>query len=167
MTGRVPVLELAAVNALTAEAFVARFGDVAEHSPWVAAGAAGKRPFADRESMIQVLEQRVHERTEERELLEAIIETIREPLLVLDGGLRGQNWLSPLSEQLPCAILTLLLFHMIEDIQVPGALSPLSTWLAIALGLAATLGSQKLWRQSILSILIGLVSYLCSCWLFS
>ncbi len=36
-----------------AENFVAAFGDVAEHSPWVAAEAANKRPFASREAMIE------------------------------------------------------------------------------------------------------------------
>jgi OHCU decarboxylase len=45
-------LTLDAVNALAVDAFVARFGDIAEHSPWVAAGAAAARPFADREAMI-------------------------------------------------------------------------------------------------------------------
>ncbi len=45
-------LVIAAVNALDAAAFVARFGDVAEHSPWVAEQAAAMRPFADREAMI-------------------------------------------------------------------------------------------------------------------
>jgi 2-oxo-4-hydroxy-4-carboxy-5-ureidoimidazoline decarboxylase len=45
-------LAIADINALDAAAFVARFGDVAEHSPWVAAGAAALRPFASREDMI-------------------------------------------------------------------------------------------------------------------
>jgi 2-oxo-4-hydroxy-4-carboxy-5-ureidoimidazoline decarboxylase len=40
------------VNALSSQAFVARFGDIAEHSPWVAEGAASHRPFATREDMI-------------------------------------------------------------------------------------------------------------------
>ena len=45
-------LSLAAVNGLDAATFLARFGDVAEHSPWVAERAAMMRPFADREAMI-------------------------------------------------------------------------------------------------------------------
>lgn len=45
-------LAITAVNALDGAAFVARFGDVAEHSPWVAERAALLRPFADREAMI-------------------------------------------------------------------------------------------------------------------
>ncbi len=43
---------LADVNAMTVEAFVAAFGDVAEHSPWVARQAAASRPFASRDVMV-------------------------------------------------------------------------------------------------------------------
>ena len=39
------------VNALDTAAFIARFGDVAEHSPWVAEAAARSRPFAHREAL--------------------------------------------------------------------------------------------------------------------
>lgn len=39
------------VNALDAEAFLAAFGDVAEHTPWVAEKADARRPFADRRAM--------------------------------------------------------------------------------------------------------------------
>lgn len=46
-------LDIAAVNALALDAFLARFGDVAEHSPWVAAAAAAARPYASREAMIE------------------------------------------------------------------------------------------------------------------
>lgn len=35
------------------EAFVAAFGDIAEHSPWVAETAAASRPFADRRAMAE------------------------------------------------------------------------------------------------------------------
>jgi len=45
-------LRLDAVNRMPAAAFVERFGDVAEHSPWVAERAAGVRPFASREAMV-------------------------------------------------------------------------------------------------------------------
>ena len=45
-------IAITAVNALDAAAFVARFCDVAEHSPWVAERAAAMRQFADREAMI-------------------------------------------------------------------------------------------------------------------
>ncbi len=44
---------LADINAMTREAFVAAFGGVAEHSPWVAEKAWARRPFADCEALIQ------------------------------------------------------------------------------------------------------------------
>ena len=40
------------VNALKAAEFEKAFGDVAEHSPWVARNAAGARPYKSREAMI-------------------------------------------------------------------------------------------------------------------
>ncbi len=45
-------LGIDAVNGLDRESFVTHFGDVAEHSPWVAERAAALRPFDDREAMI-------------------------------------------------------------------------------------------------------------------
>ena len=45
-------VSIAAVNALDEAAFAVCFGDVAEHSPWVAAAAAAARPFADRAALI-------------------------------------------------------------------------------------------------------------------
>ena len=39
------------VNELSPDEFVAAFGDVAEHSSWVAEAAAGTRPFASRRAM--------------------------------------------------------------------------------------------------------------------
>ena len=44
---------LAAVNALSPCDFVATFGDIAEHSPWVAEEAERRRPFETREEMIE------------------------------------------------------------------------------------------------------------------
>jgi len=41
------------VNSLSHEDFVATFGDIAEHSPWVAEKAAAERPFADRRAMAE------------------------------------------------------------------------------------------------------------------
>jgi len=46
-------MKLADVNALNSAAFEQAFGDIAEHSPWVACDAMVARPFADRESMIE------------------------------------------------------------------------------------------------------------------
>lgn len=43
---------LAQVNAMPMDAFMAGFGDVAEHSPWVARHASAMRPFASRQAMI-------------------------------------------------------------------------------------------------------------------
>ena len=40
------------VNLLSEDAFVSAFGDVAEHSPWVAAEAADARPFGSRAAMV-------------------------------------------------------------------------------------------------------------------
>ena len=44
---------LAGVNAMSVSEFVGAFGDVAEHSPWVAEKAAAKRPFASRDAMVE------------------------------------------------------------------------------------------------------------------
>jgi 2-oxo-4-hydroxy-4-carboxy-5-ureidoimidazoline decarboxylase len=47
------MMSVAEVNGMSAENFVAAFGDIAEHSPWVATEAADKRPFTSREVMIE------------------------------------------------------------------------------------------------------------------
>lgn len=47
------MISLADVNAMTPSAFLAAFGDVAEHSPWVAREASAFRPFATRDEMIR------------------------------------------------------------------------------------------------------------------
>ena len=54
-------ITLEAVNAMDAPAFVAAFGDVAEHSPWVAERAAEQRPFDNRSHMIEVFADEVRE----------------------------------------------------------------------------------------------------------
>lgn len=46
-----------AVNDLGAKAFMATFGDVAEHSPWVAEAAEEMRPFDSREAIVGAFEQ--------------------------------------------------------------------------------------------------------------
>lgn len=46
------LLTVGAVNAFDAPAFTARFGDVAETSPWIAEAAFDARPFADREALV-------------------------------------------------------------------------------------------------------------------
>ena len=48
------------VNAMTPQEFLAAYGDIAEHSPWVAREAASFRPYANRDAMIQCFERAVH-----------------------------------------------------------------------------------------------------------
>lgn len=47
---------IADINAMTAAQFLTDFGDVAEHSPWVAEAALTARPYANREAMIAAFE---------------------------------------------------------------------------------------------------------------
>lgn len=52
-------LPLAAVNAMAPADFVALFGDIAEHSAWVAEKAARTRPFASRDAMVEAFQRAV------------------------------------------------------------------------------------------------------------
>jgi 2-oxo-4-hydroxy-4-carboxy-5-ureidoimidazoline decarboxylase len=45
-------IPLARINDMSVADFVAHFGDVAEHSPWVAENAAAARPFLSRDGMV-------------------------------------------------------------------------------------------------------------------
>jgi len=56
------------VNALSSTEFEKAFGDVAEHSPWVARNAAGDRPFVSRESMVRAFHDAVHSASETAQL---------------------------------------------------------------------------------------------------
>jgi len=47
------MMTLTVVNAMPAEEFAAVFGDVAEHSPWVAYIVASLRPFTSRDAMVE------------------------------------------------------------------------------------------------------------------
>ena len=47
------MITIADINAMDSDLFVATFGDVAEHSPWVAKAAAALRPFVGRESLVR------------------------------------------------------------------------------------------------------------------
>jgi 2-oxo-4-hydroxy-4-carboxy-5-ureidoimidazoline decarboxylase len=60
---------LADVNAMDTRAFAVAFGDVAEHSPWVAKQAAAARPFATREDMIAAFERVLRAATPEMQLM--------------------------------------------------------------------------------------------------
>lgn len=46
------MMTLEQVNAMSADDFAAAFGDIAEHSPWVARHAASARPFPSRAAMV-------------------------------------------------------------------------------------------------------------------
>lgn len=61
-------LSVAAVNDLDAAAFTARFGDIAEHSPWVAERAAAARPFASREAVVKAFAAAVRDAPPESQL---------------------------------------------------------------------------------------------------
>lgn len=50
------MITLSDINAMTQSGFATAFGDVAEHSPWVAEGAWRKRPFASREDVAAAFE---------------------------------------------------------------------------------------------------------------
>jgi 2-oxo-4-hydroxy-4-carboxy-5-ureidoimidazoline decarboxylase len=60
-------MTLGAVNALSAADFVAAFGEVAEHSPWVAEAAARARPFPSRQAMIAAFQAAIIEADAERQ----------------------------------------------------------------------------------------------------
>ena len=64
-------LTIDAVNALSGEAFVETFGDIAEHAPWVAAEAVEDRPFDDRDEMIEAFGEVIRDasREDQRALL--------------------------------------------------------------------------------------------------
>jgi 2-oxo-4-hydroxy-4-carboxy-5-ureidoimidazoline decarboxylase len=55
------MISLAEVNAMEPAAFIERFGDVAEHAPWVAEQAARRRPFASRDAMIAAFQAAIRE----------------------------------------------------------------------------------------------------------
>lgn len=46
------MISLAEINAMTQKEFTSLFGDIAEHSPWVATGAFDHRPFGNCEAMV-------------------------------------------------------------------------------------------------------------------
>lgn len=50
------MITLAGVNRLNLPEFVAAFGDIAEHSPWVAEQAYAAAPFATREAVVEAFE---------------------------------------------------------------------------------------------------------------
>jgi len=61
-------LTLAAVNRMDEDAFVVSFGDIAEHSPWVAKVAERARPYLDRTAMVAAFVEAVEEAEQEAQL---------------------------------------------------------------------------------------------------
>jgi 2-oxo-4-hydroxy-4-carboxy-5-ureidoimidazoline decarboxylase len=62
------MISLAEVNAMAHTAFIERFGDAAEHAPWVAEQAARRRPFASRDTMIAAFQAVIREAGEAEQL---------------------------------------------------------------------------------------------------
>lgn len=56
------------INQMPAEEFVEKIGVVFEHSPWVAAGAAARRPFDSREDMYACMTRVMYRAPEEKKL---------------------------------------------------------------------------------------------------
>lgn len=59
---------VAEVDRMPAADFVARFGDIAEHSPWVAEAAAGWRPYGSHAGMVEAFAGVVREADPDRQL---------------------------------------------------------------------------------------------------
>ena len=57
-------LSLAQVNALSRDDFIAQFGDIAEHSSWVAEGAVTRRPYKDHDDLVGAFQRVVLEAQE-------------------------------------------------------------------------------------------------------
>lgn len=60
--------EFGAVNGLERAAFLARFGHVFEHSPWVMEGAWDRRPFADQAALLSAMAASVEAASEDAQL---------------------------------------------------------------------------------------------------
>ena len=63
-----PPLTIGRVNGLDEASFFARFGGIAEDSPWVAAEAARQRPFPSRDAMVAAFEHAVRHASGEARL---------------------------------------------------------------------------------------------------
>ena len=63
-----PPLTLADVNAMDRAAFVAAFGDIAEHSPWVAEAAFAFAPFAEHAALVAAFHRAMREMDHEAQL---------------------------------------------------------------------------------------------------
>lgn len=63
-----PPLTLADVNAMDETAFVASFGDIAEHSPWVARAAFAFAPFEDHAALVAAFHRAMREMAPDAQL---------------------------------------------------------------------------------------------------
>ena len=63
------MINLAEVNAMDMRSFAMAFGDVAEHSPWIAKAAAAMRPYVTCEAMIAAFEQALRAASPEMQLM--------------------------------------------------------------------------------------------------
>lgn len=63
-----PALDLAALNAMSAPAFIATLGPTFENAPWIAEGAAAGRPFATVDALHQAMLGQVGEAPMARQL---------------------------------------------------------------------------------------------------
>ena len=88
------------VNDLSSAEFEKAYGDVAEHSPWVARNAAGDRPFVSRESMIRAFHEAIHSASETAQLaligggIAAVAPALVLPGLIVAGGaVAAVRWL--------------------------------------------------------------------------
>jgi 2-oxo-4-hydroxy-4-carboxy-5-ureidoimidazoline decarboxylase len=61
-------MTLDTINGLDEPTFIAGFGDVAEHSPWIAERAALSRPFADRAAMVDAFQRAIATATREEQI---------------------------------------------------------------------------------------------------
>jgi OHCU decarboxylase len=68
MTQAAPPLHVFDVNTMDEEAFVAAFGRVYEHSPWVARAAGRERPFADVGALRSALEDAMRSAAPDRQM---------------------------------------------------------------------------------------------------
>jgi 2-oxo-4-hydroxy-4-carboxy-5-ureidoimidazoline decarboxylase len=68
LSAAAPPLTLSDVNAMDEDAFVAAFGALYEHSPWVARAAWRQRPFAGAGALREALEQAMRHASRERQI---------------------------------------------------------------------------------------------------
>lgn len=97
-------ISLSDVNTMNAEGFVALYGDVAEHSPWVARQAEAMRPFATRAEMIDAFATAVGGASVDRQL-ELIC---AHPDLAGKAAMRGELTEDSRSEQAGAGLDSLL-----------------------------------------------------------